>query len=150
MTELYVAAAADPEPLYLGMPLPLLLGIIGGVLTLAGALVAAISRKWRTPADDREDKKIGIEADERLLKRFQDVIAESDAKVGRLEARIERVEEELEELRSERSRLIDWIYAAIKVVRDLGGIDHLPPPPRGVTIADHYSARQDANTGGTS
>ncbi|MFP3579989.1 hypothetical protein SB659_10450 [Arthrobacter sp. SIMBA_036] len=148
MTNLYFAVAADPEPLYAGMPLPLLLGIIGGLITIAGALIAAFSKRWRTPADDREDKKIGIEADDRLLQRFQDVIAESDAKVGRLEARVARVEEELEELRSERSRLIDWIYAAVKVVRDLGGIDHLPPPPRGVTIADHYSARQGASTGG--
>lgn len=138
------------EPLYLGMPLPLLLGITGGVLTLAGALVAAYSKKWRTPADDREDKKIGIEADERLLKRFQDVLAESDAKIDKLEDRVARVEEEIEELRSERSRLIDWIYAAVKVVRDLGGIDKLPVPPRGVTIADHPSARHaDARTGGT-
>ncbi|NWL34423.1 hypothetical protein [Paenarthrobacter nitroguajacolicus] len=153
MTELYFALrilAAEPEPQYFGMTAPVLLGVGGLLITLAGTLVAAFSKKWRTPADDREDKKIGIEADEKLLKRFQDVIAESDAKVGRLEARIERVEEELEELRSERSRLIDWIYAAIKVVRDLGGIDQLPPPPRGVTIADHPSARHEANTGGTS
>ena len=71
MTELYFAVANEPEPLYAGMPLPLLLGIIGGLLALAGALLPAISEKWRPPAADREDKKIGIGADERLLKRFE-------------------------------------------------------------------------------
>ena len=149
MTDLYFAlrvVAAEPEPLYFGLPLPLLLGTLGLIGTIAGAGFAAFSKRWRTPADDREDKKIGIEADERLLKRFQDVIAESDAKIGKLEGRLDRVEEELEELRSERSRLIDWIYAAIKVVRDLGGIDLLPHPPRGVTISDHPSARLGADS----
>ena len=148
MTDLYLAlrvVAAEPEPLYFGMPLTLLLGVLGVIGTVAAASFAAFSKRWRTPADDREDKKFGIEADERLLQRFQDVIAESDSKLAKVEARLDKVEEELDELRSERSRLIDWIYAAIKVVRDLGGIDLLPHPPRGVTIADHPSSRLRAD-----
>jgi hypothetical protein len=141
MTELYFAVAVEPEPLYAGMPLPLLLGIVGGLLTLAGALIAAFSKKWRTPADDREDKKIGIEADERLLARFEEMLAERDGKIEKLESRLDRFAEELEGLRSERSRLIDWIYAAVNIVRSLGAIDKLPAPPLGVTIADHPSSR---------
>lgn len=144
MTELYFALrvmVAEPEPQYFGMPLPLLLGVGGLLVTLAGAVIAAVSKRWRTPTDDREDKKIGIEADERLLKRFEDMLAERDGKIDKLESRLDKVVEELEELRSERNNLIDWIYAAVRIVRELGGIHLLPTPPDGVTIADHPSVR---------
>ena len=151
MTELYFAVATEPEPMYAGMPLPLLLGIVGGLLTLAGALIAAFSKKWRTPADDREDKKIGIEADERLLERFEEMLGKRDAEIESLRAEVKEIAGKVQDLIEERGSLIDWIYAAIRIVRDLGGIDRLPNPPKGVTIADHPSARRnaDANTGGT-
>ncbi|AXH44402.1 hypothetical protein PP353_gp22 [Arthrobacter phage Kumotta] len=150
MTELYFALAPEPEPMYAGMPLPLLLGIIGGLITLAAALVAAFSKKWRTPADDREDKKIGIEADERLLKRFEDMLQERDDEIAELRAEVKEIAGKVQDLIEERGSLIDWIYAAIRIVRDLDGIHLLPAPPKGVTIADHPSARRaDATTGGT-
>ena len=149
MTELYFAVANEPEPLYAGMPLPLLLGIIGGLITLAGALIAAFSKKWRTPADDREDKKIGIEADERLLERFEEMLGKRDAEIESLRAEGKEIAGKVQDLIEERGSLIDWIYAAIRIVRDLGGIDRLPNPPKGVTIADHPSARAGANSGGS-
>lgn len=148
MTELYFAVANEPEPLYAGMPLPLLLGIIGGLLTLAGAVIAAFSKKWRTPADDREDKKIGIEVNEQLLERFEGMLQERDTQIAELRAEVKEIAGKVQDLIEERGSLIDWIYAAIRIVRDLGGIDRLPNPPKGVTIADHPSARQNANTGG--
>ncbi|UUG69983.1 membrane protein [Arthrobacter phage Bauer] len=127
------------EPLYFGMPLPLLLG----VCTLAGgivaALITAVSKKWRTPADDREDRKIGIEADERLLERFQKLLEARDEKIQGLEDRLTEVANKVESLITERNVLIDWIYAAVRVVRELGGVHLLPKPPKGVYIADHPS-----------
>lgn len=148
MTELYFAVAVEPEPMYFGMPLPLLLGIIGGIIALAGSLIAAFSKKWRTPADDREDKKIGIEADERLLARFEKMLEERDTSIDELRKELKEVRQIAESAVSENRMLIDWIYAAVQVVRTLDAIDKLPNPPKGVTIADHPSARMNANTGG--
>jgi len=148
MTELYFALrvmVAEPEPLYWGMPLPLLLGVGGLIVTLAGALIAAVSKKWRTPADDREDKKIGIEADEQLLKRFEDMLSIRDDEIKQLRAEVKEIAGKVQDLVEERGALIDWIYAAVRVVRDLGGIDRLPRPPKGVTIADHPSAHAGSN-----
>lgn len=144
MTELYFAVAPEPEPLYAGMPLPLLLGIVGGLIALAGSLIAAFSKKWRTPADDREDKKIGIEADERLLERFEEMLGKRDAEIETLRAEVKEIAGKVQDLIEERGSLIDWIYAAIRIVRDLDAIDRLPNPPKGVTIADHPSARLNA------
>lgn len=144
MTELYFALrvlAAEPEPEYFGMPLPLLLGVGGLFVTLAGALIAAYSKKWRTPADDREDKKIGIEVNEQLLERFEGMLKERDTQIAELRAEVKSIAAKVQELVEERGVLIDWIYAAIRIVRDLGAIDRLPNPPRGVTIADHPSSR---------
>ena len=151
MTELYFAVANEPEPLYAGMPLPLLLGIIGGLITLAGALIAAFSKKWRTPADDREDKKVGIEVNEQLLEQFNKLLEERDRRIDRLVAEVKEVRLIAENAVSENRVLTDWIYAAVQVARALGFVDKLPNPPKGVTIADHPSARRnsDANTGGT-
>ncbi|NWL13323.1 hypothetical protein DM793_18825 [Paenarthrobacter nitroguajacolicus] len=147
MTELYFAVANEPEPLYAGMPLPLLLGIIGGLITLAGALIAAFSKKWRTPADDREDKKVGIEVNEQLLEQFNKLLEERDKRIDRLVAEVKEVRVIAENAVSENRILIDWIYAAVQVARALGFVEKLPNPPKGVHIADHPSAR--LNTGGS-
>lgn len=123
----------------LPLPLPLLLGLF----TLAGAIVTAVianvSKKWRTPADDREDRKIGIEADERLLARFEKLLEERDKRLNEITAELKEVRVIAEKAASVNRILIDWIYAAVRVVRELGGIDKLPTPPEGVVIADHPS-----------
>jgi hypothetical protein len=124
------------------MPLPLMLGLVSLATAVLTAVIAAISKKWRTPADDREDRKIGIEADELLLARFTKLLEERDK-------RLDAVTEELKEVRAIAEKaananriLIDWIYAAVRIVRDLGGIDKLPDPPEGVVIIDHPSYKR--------
>lgn len=126
----------------LPLPLPLLLGVFALAGTVLAALIAAISKRWRTPADNREDRKIGIEADERLLARFEKMLEERDQRIVGLENRLTEVATKVESLLTERNALIDWIYAAVRIVRDLGGIERLPRPPHGVYIADHPSNQE--------
>lgn len=125
----------------LPMPLPLLLGLVSLATAVLTAVIAALSKKWRTPADDREDRKIGIEADERLLARFEKLLEERDKRIDGLVAEVREVRAIAEKAANANRILIDWIYAAVRVVRELGGIDQLPDPPEGVVIADHPSHR---------
>lgn len=127
----------------LPMPLPLLLGIVGlagGVLT---AVIAAVSKKWRTPADDREDRKIGIEADERLLARFEKLLEERDRRIDGLVDEVREVRAIAEATAKENRALVDWCYAVVRIVRDLGGINLLPTPPKDVVIHDHPSYKKE-------
>jgi len=124
------------------LPLPLLLGLLTLLGTLAGSLIAAFSKKWRTPADDREDKKFGIEADEKLLKRFEEMLGIRDNEIKELRDQLTKLSGKVEEVIGENRALLDWIYVAVRVVRDIGGataIALLPIPPKGVFIADHPS-----------
>lgn len=123
----------------LPMPLPLLLGLVSLATAVITAVIAALSKKWRTPADDREDRKIGIEADERLLSRFEKLLEERDKRIDGLVDEVKEVRAIAEKAVSVNRVLTDWIYAAVRVVRELGGISMLPDPPEGVVIADHPS-----------
>lgn len=121
------------------VPLQLLLGMVGLAGTLGAAGFAAFSKKWRTPADDREDRKLGIEVDDRLLERFHKLMADQDKRIDSLVEEIKEVRVIAEKAVAVNRVLIDWCYAAIRVVRELGGIHLLPSPPEGVVIADHPS-----------
>lgn len=128
----------------LPLPLPMMLGLftlVGGIVT---AVFAAISKKWRTPADEREDRKIGIEADERLLKRFEDMLAERDAKLTGLEQRLEALNAKVEGYQRERTVLIDFIYALVRIIREHDAITEIPVPPLGIFISGHPSNAQQA------
>lgn len=133
----------------LPMPLPMFLGVftlVGGVVT---ALIAAISKKWRTPADNREDRKIGIEADERLLQRFENMLKERDDKFAELEQKFEALSAKFEGVQRERTVLIDFIYALVRIIRELGAIGDIPVPPLGIFISGHPSNQaqeQEAQT----
>lgn len=132
-------AADEPVDSGLPVPLPLLLSGVGLITAVAGALVAGLTKRWRTPADDREDRRVGIEADERLLKRFEDMLKERDGKIEALGQRIEELDTKVEGYRQERNVLIDFIYALVRIVRELGGIDQIPAPPLGIFISGHPS-----------
>jgi hypothetical protein len=137
-----VLALAESD---LPLPLPLMLGLFtlaGGIVT---AVFAAVSKKWRTPADDREDRKIGIEADERLLKRFEDMLAERDTKLAGLEQRLEALNAKVEGYQRERTVLIDFIYALVRVIREHDAIPEIPAPPLGIYITGHPSNNQPAD-----
>lgn len=144
---LHILTTTAPEPLpqpvtdalHLPLPLPMILALftlIGGVVT---AGFAAFSKKWRTPADDREDRKIGIEADERLLKRFEDMLKERDTKLKALEDRLEALNSKVEGYQRERTILIDFIYALVRIIRDLNALTEIPIPPQGIYISGHPS-----------
>jgi hypothetical protein len=125
----------------LPLPLPLLLGALTLTASVLTALITYIwSKKVRTPADNREDRRLDIEADEKLLQRFEDMLASRDKQIKELGAKVEELDNRLEGYRQERNVLLDFIYALIRIIRDLGGINLIPRPPSGVRISGHPSA----------
>lgn len=127
----------------LPLPLPLLLGLftlVGGVLA---ALITAVSKKWRTPADNREDRKVGIEADEMLVQRFTTLLTEQGKRIDDLVDEVKEVRAIAESALKKNRVLLDWCYAVVRIVRDLGGIHLLPEPPEDVIITDHPSYKKE-------
>jgi Txe/YoeB family toxin of Txe-Axe toxin-antitoxin module len=138
---LTVFAVSETDPT-LPMPLPMILGLFtlaGGIVTAA---LAAVSKKWRTPADDREDRRFGVEADERLLQRFENMLKERDTKFAELEQKFDDLKAKVEGYQRERTVLIDFIYAVVRIVRDLGAVNQIPRPPQGIFISGHPSNEQ--------
>lgn len=124
----------------LPMPLPLLLAAFTLTASVVTALITYIwSKKVRTPADSREDRRLDIEADEKLLQRFENMLASRDRQIKELGAKVEELDNRLEGYRRERNVLIDFIYALIRIIRDLGGINLIPRPPVGIRISGHAS-----------
>jgi hypothetical protein len=122
----------------LPLPLPLLLGIVTLLASVLTALITYIwSKKVRTPEDDREDRRLGYEADEKLLERFEKMLESRDTQIKELSQKVEELDNRLEGYRRERNVLIDFIYALIRIIRDLGGIKMIPRPPVGIRIAGH-------------
>lgn len=140
-----VSAAETPAADTYAVPLPLLLSLVALVSAVLVALVSALAKKWRTPADDREDRKVGLEVNESLLERFEKLLEERDKRIDGLVAEIKEVRGIAESAVNENRALIDWCYAVVRVVRELGGINLLPAPPKGVHIADHPSHKQEAS-----
>jgi len=102
------------------------------------ALITYIwSKKVRTPADSREDRRLDIEADEKLLQRFENMLASRDKQIKELGAKVEELDNRVEGYRQERNVLLDFIYALIRIIRDLGGVNLIPRPPSGIRISGH-------------
>jgi hypothetical protein len=129
----------------LPMPLPLMLGALTLTASVLTALITYIwSKKVRTPADRREDRRLAIEADEKLLQRFEDMLASRDLQIKDLGAKVEALDNRVEGYRQERNVLLDFIYALIRIIRDLGGINLIPRPPASVRISGHPSTNTHA------
>lgn len=124
----------------LPMPLPLLLGAFTLTASVLTALITYIwSKKVRTPADSREDRRLDIEADEKLLQRFENMLASRDKQIKELGTKVEELDNRVEGYRQERNVLLDFIYALIRIIRDLGGVNLIPRPPTGIRISGHSS-----------
>lgn len=108
-----------------------IIGIISGV-TLS--LITAFTKKWRTPADDREDRTVTIDANEALLDRFTKELESRDKKISELDGRLTVLSGEVDGLRLERFQLIDFIYALVRIIRAHGHVEEIPEPPHGVVI----------------
>lgn len=117
-------AAVDPG-LYMGMPLPLLLAVIaviGPVLTVA---VTQLIKKLRTPEDDREEKVVLLDASDKLIQRFQQIVADSDKKhaedIKKLSDEVQELREQLDLVKQERMGLLWAVRQLIRISRKYGG-----------------------------
>jgi hypothetical protein len=117
------------------IPTPVVLALIALVSGVLGAFITAVSKKWRTPADDATDRKMAIEADEKLLARFEAMLAERDVKIDALDRRVTELNAVVEGLTRERNVLIDYIYALIRFIRDADLMQEVPVPPPGIHIS---------------
>jgi hypothetical protein len=118
--------AADSSAL-LGMPLPLLLAVIALISAVLTAVVGALVKKFRTPADDREDKVVVLDASDRLIQRFQQLLSDSDTKhaadIAALGVEVGQLREELNAVKQERVGLLWGIRQLIRIARKYGGDD---------------------------
>lgn len=109
----------------LGMPLPLLLAVIALISAVLTAFIGALVKKFRTPADDREDKVVVLDASDRLIQRFQQLLKDSDEKhskeIAALGVEVGQLREELAEVKTERIGLMAAIRELARMVRRHGG-----------------------------
>lgn len=128
-------------------------GLIGGIISLivaiVGGIFALVTKKVRSPADDREDRKLVIEGDKvraevgtSLLQQMQTMMngqaaahkVEMDAlrtahntAIDQLrldfKEEISDVRRQLEEMHRERPLLIQIIHAVARIARKYGGAD---------------------------
>ena len=128
------------------------LAIVGLFGSILGSMLTAFSKKWRTPADAREDKALVLtdkdkvlQAQDRLVERFEKLlkesddrhskeIAESDARhskeLGDVAAKVTALEGQIKVMQGEKSRFVACIQHLVRVVRKYGHEDEigeLPP-----------------------
>lgn len=117
------------------IPTPVILALIALASGVLGAFITAVSKKWRTPADDLADKRVAIEADEKLLARFEAMLAERDVKIKALDDAVTALKTTVDELSRERNVLIDFIYVLVRIIRNADRIHEVPAPPPGIHIS---------------
>lgn len=122
---------------------PLLGAFIGLISAGTLAFVTAFTKKWRTPADDREDRSVTIDANDALLDRFTKELESRDKKISDLDGRLTNLSREVEGLRMERFKLIDFIYVLVRIIRSHDAMDEIPEPvPAGIFITGLVSEHQ--------
>ena len=109
----------------LGMPIPLVLSLIALITAVLTAGVGALVKKFRTPADDREDRVVVLDASDRLINRFQELLKDSDEKhakdIAALGEEVGKLRDELNEVKAERVGLLWGIRQLIRIARKYGG-----------------------------
>ena len=109
----------------LGMPIPLVLSLIALITAVLTAVVGALVKKFRTPADDREDRVVVLDASDRLINRFQELLKDSDEKhakdIAALGEEVGKLRDELNEVKAERVGLLWGIRQLIRIARKYGG-----------------------------
>lgn len=131
MTELLMflavvdTASPEKEWTFFGVPLAVVLPvltIVGGVIGAAGT---QLTKRFRTPEDDRADKVVVLDASDKLIERFQNLLAASDEKhekeIKELSTKVDGLEKEVEKMRTERFRLLSRLAAVIAIARKYGG-----------------------------
>lgn len=125
LSSLVPAADAAETIMVMGMPLPLALGLVALVSSVLTAVVPAVAKRFRTPVDDREDKVVVLDASDRLIQRFEQLLNDSDAKHGKeikeLNGKLDSLKKELDEVRQDRIGLIWALRQVIAIARRFGG-----------------------------
>jgi hypothetical protein len=67
------------------------------------------------------------------------MLKERDTKLEGLEKRLEALNAKVEGYQRERTILVDFIYALVRIIRDMGAVNEIPLPPQGIYIAGHPS-----------
>lgn len=119
------AATTEDVSLAGGIPLPLLLGGVTLLTAVLTAIIGGLVKKFRTPADNREDKVVVLDASEKLIERFQQIVKDSDAKhaadMEALSREVQALRVELHEVKTERVGLYAAIRALVSLCRRHGG-----------------------------
>lgn len=130
MTELLIALAGDilpgPAPdTWLGIPIPVALSMLAVAATVVGALSTALFKKFRSPADDREDKVVVLDASDRLIQRFEALLKASDEKHAKeikdLSDKVDGLEQDVKTMRRERFTLVTALTRVAAIARKYGG-----------------------------
>lgn len=125
LSSLVPAADAADAVMVMGMPLPLALALVSLVSVVLTAAVPAMMKKFRTPVDDREDKVVVLDASDRLIQRFEQLLNDSDAKHGKeikeLKGQIEDLGKQVDELKQDRSGLIWALRQVYTIAKKYGG-----------------------------
>lgn len=111
----------------MGIPIPMVLALIALFSAVLTAVVGALVKKFRTPADDREDKVVVLDASDRLIQRFQDLLKNSDEKhaadIAALGLEVSALREELAQVKTERIGLMAAIRELVRLVRRHAGAE---------------------------
>ncbi|QOP66173.1 membrane protein [Arthrobacter phage DanielleIgnace] len=122
---LMAPAAETGGDTFLGIPMPVLLALIGIIGGVVGAASTQWAKKIRTPQDDREDKVVVLEASNNLIERFQTLLKESDEKhakeINELSTKVNALQGDVDSLRKEKFTLATALIAASNIAKKYGG-----------------------------
>lgn len=108
-----------------GIPIPLLLAMVTLLTAVLTAVIGGLVKKIRTPADTREEKVVVLDASEKLIERFQQIVKDSDTRhatdMAALSAEVQALRTELHEVKIERVGLYTAIRSLVSLARRHGG-----------------------------